>query len=317
MLVNRHPEYFLAVLREGSISRAAEKLFISQPSLSQHIARLEAELNCTLLDRSKNPLVPTAAGELYRDYLESSSQLYGKLLSDLSDSGHAGQQIVNIGMGNWRGSALYPRILPQFLQEYPEAQVRLYEYPVSELMAFIKDDKVDFAVMNTGADELPVGLIAETIVHERILLAIHRDAPAARRMGQESELTLDAKLHLLEDTRFISLTNTLTVGRHVDNFIQKNRLCFRRQIRTTDNSTALRLAAQGLGFSFLVETGLDDARNYPELTFFDLNTSDLILPLSLCYRSNSFFPRYVRRLIELIREYYADEVRRNSAIPLL
>ena len=56
MVVNRNPEYFLMIAQECSICHAAEKLYISQSSLSQHLAKLEAGLEVKLFDRSTNPI---------------------------------------------------------------------------------------------------------------------------------------------------------------------------------------------------------------------------------------------------------------------
>lgn len=73
------------VARERNITRAAEKLFITQPSLSQHIAKLEKTLGCQLFDRSKIPLELTAAGKIYYHYLESCHYLDEKLKAELNN----------------------------------------------------------------------------------------------------------------------------------------------------------------------------------------------------------------------------------------
>ena len=81
MYVNRNPEYFLTIAREGNISHAAEKLFLTQSSLSQHLQRLEREVGMPLVDRSTIPLRLTPAGKVYREYLEKPlSPLAEKLL---------------------------------------------------------------------------------------------------------------------------------------------------------------------------------------------------------------------------------------------
>ena len=61
----KNPEYFLTIAKERSISKAAEKLYLSQPYLSQYLAKLESNLGVTLLDRSRSPLQLTQAGALF------------------------------------------------------------------------------------------------------------------------------------------------------------------------------------------------------------------------------------------------------------
>ena len=315
MMVNRNPEYFLAVARERNISRAAEKLYISQSSLSQHIAKLEESLEVKLFDRSQTPIALTEAGALYRNYLESNIYLYKKFQSGLTDLNSDRSQTVNVGLGTWRGSILFPEILPDFLKEHPQARANLYEYPVSELNALVQDDKADFAVRNTEVTGLP-NLVSENIAYERILLVMHRDDPVVQEFTRMQAARKKVDLHLLEQGRFISLDQTLPVGRHVSNFLEKNKLSFSNRLNTTNNSTALRLVSAGTGFCFLVETGLQNAAQYPNLVFFDLQSPDLSISLSMLYKSNSYLSPLACSLMNMIREYYQALIKNNSPLKL-
>ena len=71
----KNPEYFLTIVKERSISKAAERLYLSQPYLSQYLAKLERNLGVVLLDRSHSPLKLTPAGELFHAYLERQDYL--------------------------------------------------------------------------------------------------------------------------------------------------------------------------------------------------------------------------------------------------
>lgn len=306
MFVNRNPEYFLMVARERNISRAAEKLFISQPSLSQHIAKLEQMLNTVLLDRSQNPLKLTESGQMYRIYLENSNHLYQKFQSGLDSLQSSRNQTVNLGLGTWRGSILLPQILPDFLQAYPAAQIDLHEYPVSELYGLLQNGKVDFALMNTSVSGSPEAFVTETINYERILLVLHRNNPVAQAFINMRAAGLPLDLQQLEPLRFITLNQTLTVGRHVNNFLEKNLLFFSDRLSTTNNHTALKLVFADMGFCFLVESGVRDAANYPDLVFFDTRSADLNIPLSFCYKTNTYLVPLAQALMNTIRIYYKN-----------
>lgn len=311
MLVNKNPDYFLAVVRSSSISRAAEKLYISQSSLSQHIAKLEEALQVKLFDRSQSPLALTEAGELYRNYLESNTFLYQKFQSELTNLYSNRSQTINWGIGTWRGSILIPKILPHFLQEHPQTQVNLYEFPVSELHALVQDGAVDFVVMNTELSGVPDNFINEVIAYERILLVMHRDHPIAAEFARAKSAGQSIDLHLLAQERLISLSPTLTVGRHVSNLLDKHKLSFPQRLNTTNNRTALRLVSEGMGFCFLVETGIEDALQYPNLVLFDLQTVDLNIPLSLVYKGTSYLSPLTLNLMARIREHYKQMIQNN------
>ena len=70
----KQQEYFVAIVEEGSISKAAKKLYISQPTLSQFLSKLENSLNVRLVTRSNNVIALTEAGRLYYEYVPVSSR---------------------------------------------------------------------------------------------------------------------------------------------------------------------------------------------------------------------------------------------------
>ena len=179
MHINRNPEYYLTVAAEGSFSRAAEKLYVSQPYLSQHILRLEREFGVQLLDRSRTPLRLTEAGRIYANYLESGKRLEQKLLSDLAELSQSREQTLRLALSSWRAGVLLPDVLPVYAARYPQVRLDVMEYPTSELYGLVVGDKADLAVMNTNLDT-PEEITVETIMHERILLAGNRRNPVTQ-----------------------------------------------------------------------------------------------------------------------------------------
>ena len=305
--VNKNPEYFLTVAAERSISRAAEKLFISQPYLSQHILRLEEDYGTQLFDRKKTPLELTEAGRVYRNYLESSVYLYHKVRADIGSLAQESSRSVHIGVGNWRGSLLLPAVLPDFLASHPDTQVVLHEYPVSELNALVQREEVAFAVMNTDVDAAAEeGLSLEIIGYERILLVLRRDMPQAAALLAAAERGDALDLSLLCSARHIMLSRNLTVGAHLSNFLDRSYLRFSHQISTTNNATALALVAQGVGFCFMVETGLPELQGRDGLTAIDLKSPDLMIPLSIVRKRDSFLTPAEQELLTLIHTHYRN-----------
>ena len=92
----KNPEYFITTVREGSISKAAEKLYLSQPYLSQCIARTEKELGVKLFDRSHMPLKLTEAGKIYMRYLESVGVLTGQFEEQLGELKTGRSRTLNV-----------------------------------------------------------------------------------------------------------------------------------------------------------------------------------------------------------------------------
>ena len=200
----KNPEYFIAIVKERSISRAAERLYLSQPYLSQYLAKLESSLGVVLLDRSHTPLKLTEAGELFYAYLERQDYLDRQLVSDLQDLRNKKRPVLHLGVSPWRGSVLLPEVLPLFESHYPDVQVILHEAPVPELEELAVGGVVDFCIMQVP-DNL-IELSYETVMREHVFLVGNREHPLLK--GLESSYD-DPKpfpnLRLLERERLIML----------------------------------------------------------------------------------------------------------------
>ena len=299
MFQDRNPEYFLTVALERSISKAADRLHISQPYLSQYIIHLEKIFDVQLLDRKKTPLELTLAGNVYLNYLENCSQLYEQLLQDFSRLSPTRKQTLRIAMSNWRASTLLPNILQQFSQKHPEAHLELFEQPTSELYHLVSENTVDFAIMNTNLDT-PDHLIAETLFYEKILLVGNRNNPAAQMLLSTIQSGKQPDLSVLERERLILLRPELMLAVRVNNYLERHHIVPQNFIYSSNATTALNLTAGTYGFCFVNETAIHNAPNRDELIFYDLNSPDLKHPLSVIYKKKSYLLPIARDFIDIV-----------------
>ena len=303
MHINRNPEYFLTVAELGSFSKAAEKLYVSQPYLSQHVLRLEKELGVPLLDRSRTPLRLTEAGRVYANYLESGKRLEQKLLSDLAELSQSREQTLRLALSSWRAGVLLPDILPVYAAQYQQVRLDVMEYPTSELYGLVLGDRADLAVMNTSLDT-PEGITAETLLHEHILLVGNRRNPVTQAFLATRERGAPIDLHALENERVVLMRPGTFLANRVRNFLDREQVTLRRVTYGTNAATALGLAARNYGFCFLNETGVRSAPG-DELAFFDFDTPDMTHPLCAVYKSSSYLRPITRAFIDVTADFYA------------
>ena len=212
----KNPEYFLTIVKERSISKAAERLYLSQPYLSQYLAKLEHSLGVILLDRSHTPLTLTPAGELFHAYLERQGYLDRQLVSDLQDLKDKKRPVLHIGVSPWRGSVLLPDVMPAFTKLYPDVQVVLHEVPVPDLVDLAANSAVDFCIMYVPADLSE--LAYEPVMDERILLISHKDHPLVQDMeGSYENPGHFPDLRLLEKERIIMLPPDWRISKMLHN----------------------------------------------------------------------------------------------------
>lgn len=115
-MVFRNYEYFAAIVEAGSLTRAAEQLYISQPSLSQYVKRLEANLGVELFDRSTSPLRLTYTGERYYQYVLQLMKLDENVRREFQDIKNQTSGRLRLGVALWRGACLLPDVFPRFHQ---------------------------------------------------------------------------------------------------------------------------------------------------------------------------------------------------------
>lgn len=300
----KNPEYFLTIAKEHSISRAAEKLLLSQPYLSQYLSKLEGKLGVQLLDRSHTPLTLTPAGELFHAYLERQSFLDRQFVSDLRNLQDEKRPVLHIGVSPWRGSTLLPDILPAFTEQFPDVQVVLHEAPVPELGDLAAANALDFCIMHIPGELTE--LTYELVMRERIFLIGHRDHPLLRGMDSTYHAPKPfPDLRLLEHERVIMLPPDWRLSKLLHNTFSVNNVELQNILVTTNNATAINLAAENMGFAFLQESGIAHTPYLDRLACFTVGEPPLVCPMAVVYKKNGFISPAARTFIDLIKSHYS------------
>ncbi|MER3405049.1 MAG: hypothetical protein C4289_07695 [Chloroflexota bacterium] len=129
----RHLRYFQAVAEERSFRRAAERLFISQPALSQQIRQLEEEVGVPLFDRIGKRVRPTAAGELLLGYAQRVLHELAEAQRALAEFEGLARGTLALGVVQTVDSYLIPAALARFIPAYPAIAIRIEELPAGRL----------------------------------------------------------------------------------------------------------------------------------------------------------------------------------------
>lgn len=141
--------YILAVDRCRNFAQAAKECFVTQPTLSMQIQKLEDYLQIIVFDRSKTPVEPTPMGKKVLEYARK--VMHGaQELEELSKSlrGEVGGEFILAVI-----PTLAPYILPLFVQrfveEFPKVELKIFEYQTDEIIRYLKDGKIDGAILAT------------------------------------------------------------------------------------------------------------------------------------------------------------------------
>ncbi|WP_034443858.1 LysR family transcriptional regulator [Cloacibacillus evryensis] len=306
-IVNKNPEYFLTIAKEGNISKAAEILYVSQSYLSQYISKLESSFDVKLFDRSKVPIELTEAGRIYYNYLQASNQLYSKLTSDFDALNRERANTLNLGIPPWRGATMLPEILPIFAAKNKNVQINLHEYSARQLYDLIEKNIVEVAIMNVSLDEHDI-VSTELLKYEKILLIANKNNLWAKRLRETEARNERVDINVLSDECFILMKEGMACAEWIYKYLEKIHFSPARRIITSSKATACNLVAQDMGFSFMPDGGLNWSAGTKNLECFDLRTDDLIAPLAAVYKKDAYLSSVARKFIDIVKEYYANEV---------
>lgn len=300
----KNPEYFLMIVKERSISKAAERLYLSQPYLSQYLAKLEHSLGVILLDRSHTPLSLTPAGEVFHAYLERQGYLDRQLVSDLQTLKDKKRPVLHIGVSPWRGSVLLPDVMPLFTKLYPDVQVVLHEVPIPDLVDLAASSAADFCIMYVPADLSE--LTYEPVMDERVFLISHKDHPLVQGMqGNYEHPGHFPDLRLLEKERIIMLPPDWRISKMLHNTFSVHNVEPQNILITTNNTTAINLVVENQGFAFLQESGISRTSYLDRLSCFTIGDPVLTCPLAVVYKKNGFLSPAARSFIDITRQFYS------------
>lgn len=143
----RQLRYFLAIAEEKSISRAAERLGVAQPSLSQHVMRLEADLGVPLLVRSSRGVTPTEAGERLLQHARGILRAVATAREDVRDLGGRARGTVAIGLPSSTSMALAVPLAEAVHRRLPDVTLRTMEAMSGHVLGWLEDGMIDLGVL--------------------------------------------------------------------------------------------------------------------------------------------------------------------------
>lgn len=294
-------QYVLIVAEEKNITRAAERLFLSQPSLSRSLKSLEEEFGTPLFQRKNGLLETTYAGTLFCQWAAATLQSHRQLTQKLSDISNGQRRFIRLGISPHRSFIFMPPILERFYAEYPECEVQILEKPTVELKELLEQDKLDLIVDVAHPDT--VNYQSDVLVSEKVLLAVPNTF--VRQLPETLQNSTALPFSCLSDFPFILLSPGQVMGQISLRMCEAASFSPDLRISCSNLESALRLAGQGLGITFAPEIFAAEHRFSDRLKYFTVQDFQSARKICLVYHKN----RYLHRPMERIMELFCDIVR--------
>lgn len=249
MTSSKMDDYFLTIVQAGNLTHAAQLLYVSQPSLSKYIQRLEERLGVPLFDRTTTPMKLNEAGRLYYRFLLAQKDEERTLMSQISELYEQTRGTFRLGIPSYCGQCYLPKILPRFSKLFPAVKIELLESTGDDLEQALIDQEIDLAVLH-----LPVSgeqLTYQELANERIFAVTRRSAEE-----EHIQTAQDFDRYLLSQPLILPQPRQ-KIGKLVSHFLRRWPDVPDAYLRTCSVETTIYLAAEGSGTGFVPESGLE------------------------------------------------------------
>ncbi len=304
----KQARYIKTIADCGSITAAAKKLFVSQPSLSQMLHQVEQEIGVSIFDRSVSPLRLTYAGERYIQAAERMLAAEAELESQLREIRQERSGRLRLGISVSRAAQVMPLVLPIFRAQYPMVTLELVESGSATLENLLQEGKVDVAM--AALESTSKGMTYELIEKEEIGILAGKDSALAKRKISGTPISI-------EDARGDSFVY-LTPG-HSSRIVQDK--LFRRHdfsphvlLETDSLEVGRRVAVEAGACMVLPNIYVDNYVHQKRGEFFPLMDYENHRHFYACCRKDEFIPRYTRDFIQITAAALARQKEQTLAM---
>ncbi|MDY2983714.1 MAG: LysR family transcriptional regulator [Synergistes jonesii] len=298
--------YVVTIADEQSFSKAAEKLFISQPSLSQYIKRLENSLGLKLFKRSTVPIEATNEGKEYIEYARRILILQNEMSIVLKEVAGTQRGTLSIGTSQARGTAMLPLLIPFFKKKYPNININLVERLPGEsnsLEKLVFENKIDLCFLSPPISRNDIH--CEKLFDEQLLIA----APSNTQIKGTSNLESEDNWKVI-DLAELKNENFILAMPHNRFRIIAEIECAKCGfipnviMETRSMDTAQRMVAAGYGFTFVPELVINQwLENMAQPHYFVFGNPIFKCPAYIAYKKEAYMSRAAEAFLATTREY--------------
>lgn len=306
-------KYIYEVYREMSFSKAAQNLYISQPSLSARIKKAEERIGAPLFDRSTSPLQLTEVGKVYIEAAEEIFQIEQRVENYINNLTTLKTGHLAVGASTLFAAYVLPSLITRFNQRFPDIRIQLIEGNTTQLEAMLGNNSLDFVIDNYHYDSILYN--KELYCKENILLAVPKHFSIHKQL-KEYQLSYEniknksylstsypaVPLEAFSELPFIMLSP----GN--DTRIRGDRLCkaagFHPNVILEFNqqSTAYMASSTQLGATFISDILVSQLPSFENLVYYKLDGETARRQVFFYYKNHKYKTRVMEEFISMMHE---------------
>jgi len=288
-------EYVLVLSREGSFSKAADVLNITQPSLSQYIKKIEKEIGLSLFDRTNGDVRLTDAG---RVYLESGKQILDleqQMNAKFHDIAEHKAGTLRIGTSPFRSALMMPTVAKYFQSIYPGMHLVIDEMESHELIDGCEHGDFDFCLTMLPVDERIFAY--EPIVEEELVLAVPTSAKLRHTVSLPDRKYPAIDANQLNGLPFVMITESQVMQKALNSLCLEHKLSIDTAVVVKSLEAQIAMVRAGVGVA-LVPTGIERFCSDGEVRFYSFTQQLPKRKVVAMWRKDRYLSLAARDLID-------------------
>lgn len=297
----RELSYIVAIAKHQSVTKAANELYVTQPTLSKFVQNLEKQLGQPIFRRLGNKFLLTYAGERYVQRAGEMLAVKKQLDQELQDIVRKDMGELNIAFPFMRGTYMLPATLPPFRELYPRVRINVYEANSDALESMILQGEVDLAFFNVPVRSPDVSF--KVIDEEEFVLVMSPDNPLAERgVARDGCKFPWMDLNLVKNETFILQLPEQRSRQTAERMFREAHIEPENILQVRNIFASVQLATSGYGLMFLSETHLRHIHSDTPPAIFSVGNPSTQTAFVAAYRRGVYLPKYARDFIEIVKE---------------
>jgi DNA-binding transcriptional LysR family regulator len=261
--------YVKTIAETKSISKAAKKLFIAQPSLSQAVQKIEEDIGAKLFTRNREGIKLTLAGEKYYMTANEILNIFNDFKNEVTYINDLKKGRVNFGITGFMATHLLPKLVPEYMDKYPNIEVYAVEENSIAIEQFLLNGTIDFAIMHTHPLNQNKSLSHKVIFKDPFVVVTEKNHPLSKYKKIDANYPYPVlDINLLKTEKFIALDKAGRIRQVCDLLFNVSGINPNIILTVKSFETARRLASTGYGVTIIpmqyikIFEGLYDADYY-------------------------------------------------------
>lgn len=309
----RWMNYVYTVYKEKSFSKAAAKLYISQPSLSNAIKKAEKEIGFPIFDRSTVPIQVTELGQEYIRSIEMIMDVEKGLQNYVNDINELEEGHFSIGGTSLFVSYILPKFLFDFMEKYPKIKVKLVEGSRSELVEKLNIGEIDLLIDNMHFSSKVFE--RKMVYDEHILLTVPRRFEVNKGLEKYAMTAKDIRndlhkdpnikpiaLDIFKDVPFIMQKVGNDSRIRAEYFCQEWQFSPKIRLEPDGQITTYTTTCAGLGASFSGDALIKNVPLNADVVYYKLASKEAYRTVNLYHKKNRYLPRAAQEFLKMVSQ---------------